>query len=171
MSGFVTQIIGPVIDVEFPEGELPGIYNALSVTKEKSKEIIIAEVQYLIGENKARAICMTSTDGLKRGDVAVDTGSSITVPVGKSTLGRIFNVLGEPVDECGPVGNTESYSIHRSAPEFVELDTKPNIFETGIKVVDLLAPYRRGGKIGLFGGAGVGKTVLIMELIVRPVST
>jgi F-type H+-transporting ATPase subunit beta len=165
MSGFVTQIIGPVIDVEFPEGELPGIYNALSITKEASKEIIIAEVQYLIGENKARAICMTSTDGLKRGDVAVDTGSSIKVPVGKSTLGRIFNVLGEPVDECGPVGNTESYSIHRSAPEFVELDTKPSIFETGIKVVDLLAPYRRGGKIGLFGGAGVGKTVLIMELI------
>lgn len=165
MSGFVTQIIGPVIDVEFPEGELPGIYNALSVTKESSKEVVIAEVQYLIGENKARAICMTSTDGLKRGDVAVDTGRSIQVPVGKSTLGRIFNVLGEPVDECGAVGNTESYSIHRSAPEFVELDTKPSIFETGIKVVDLLAPYRRGGKIGLFGGAGVGKTVLIMELI------
>ncbi len=165
MSGFVTQIIGPVIDVEFPEGELPGIYNALKVTKELSQEVIIAEVQYLIGENKARAICMTSTDGLKRGDVAVDTGSSIKVPVGKSTLGRIFNVLGEPVDECGPVGNTETYSIHRSAPEFVELDTKPSIFETGIKVVDLLAPYRRGGKIGLFGGAGVGKTVLIMELI------
>jgi F-type H+-transporting ATPase subunit beta len=165
MSGFVTQIIGPVIDVEFPEGELPAIYNALTVTKEVSKEIIIAEVQYLIGENKARAICMTTTDGLKRGDVAVDTGTSIKVPVGKSTLGRIFNVLGEPVDECGPVGNTETYSIHRSAPEFVELDTKPSIFETGIKVVDLLAPYRRGGKIGLFGGAGVGKTVLIMELI------
>jgi F-type H+-transporting ATPase subunit beta len=165
MSGFVTQIIGPVIDVEFPEGELPAIYNALKVTKETSKEIIVAEVQYLIGENKARAICMTTTDGLKRGDVAVDTGTSIKVPVGKSTLGRIFNVLGEPVDECGAVGNTETYSIHRSAPEFVELDTKPAIFETGIKVVDLLAPYRRGGKIGLFGGAGVGKTVLIMELI------
>jgi F-type H+-transporting ATPase subunit beta len=165
MNGFVTQIIGPVIDVEFPEGSLPKIYNALKVVKEVSGEVIIAEVQYLIGENKARAICMTSTDGLKRGDSVVDTGNSITVPVGKSTLGRIFNVLGEPVDECGPVGNTESYSIHRSAPEFVELDTKPSIFETGIKVVDLLAPYRRGGKIGLFGGAGVGKTVLIMELI------
>jgi F-type H+-transporting ATPase subunit beta len=165
MSGFVTQIIGPVIDVEFPEGELPGIYNALKVTKEASSEVIIAEVQYLIGENKARAICMTSTDGLKRGDIAVDTGSSIKVPVGKATLGRIFNVLGEPVDECGAVKHTEEYSIHRSAPEFVELDTKPSIFETGIKVVDLLAPYRRGGKIGLFGGAGVGKTVLIMELI------
>jgi len=164
-KGFVSQIIGPVIDVEFPEGYIPKIYNALKVVNEKSGEILIAEVQYLIGENKARAICMTSTDGLKRGDIATDTGASIAVPVGKKTLGRIFNVLGEPVDECGPVGNTEFYSIHRSAPEFVELDTKPSIFETGIKVVDLLAPYRRGGKIGLFGGAGVGKTVLIMELI------
>ena len=130
MNGFVTQIIGPVIDVEFPEGQLPGIYNALKVTKGTSGEIIIAEVQYLIGENKARAICMTSTDGLKRGDVAVDTGSSIKVPVGKVTLGRIFNVLGEPVDECGDVKVTESYSIHRPAPEFIELDTKPSIFET-----------------------------------------
>ena len=165
MNGFVTQIIGPVVDVEFPEGSLPGIYNALKLTKESTGEVIIAEVQYLIGENKARAICMTTTDGLKRGDSAVDTGSSITVPVGKCTLGRIFNVLGEPVDECGAVKNTETYSIHRSAPDFVDLETKPSIFETGIKVVDLLAPYRRGGKIGLFGGAGVGKTVLIMELI------
>tara|TARA_B110000091_G_scaffold172141_1_gene185314 strand:+ start:11655 stop:13067 length:1413 start_codon:yes stop_codon:yes gene_type:complete len=165
MNGFVTQIIGPVVDVEFPEGELPGIYNAINVIKEGSGEIIVAEVQYLIGENKARAICMTSTDGVKRGDVVKDTGSSIKVPVGKKTLGRIFNVLGEPVDECGPTGNEEVYSIHRDAPAFVELDTKPLIFETGIKVVDLLAPYRRGGKIGLFGGAGVGKTVLIMELI------
>ena len=165
MNGFVTQIIGPVVDVEFPEGSLPAIYNALKLTKELNGEIIIAEVQYLIGENKARAICMTTTDGLKRGDSAVDTGSSIAVPVGKSTLGRIFNVLGEPVDECGPVKNTETYSIHRAAPDFVDLETKPSIFETGIKVVDLLAPYRRGGKIGLFGGAGVGKTVLIMELI------
>jgi F-type H+-transporting ATPase subunit beta len=165
MNGFVTQIIGPVVDVEFPEGSLPAIYNALKLTKETTGEVIIAEVQYLIGENKARAICMTTTDGLKRGDSAVDTGSSISVPVGKSTLGRIFNVLGEPVDECGDVKNTETYSIHRSAPDFVDLETKPSIFETGIKVVDLLAPYRRGGKIGLFGGAGVGKTVLIMELI------
>ena len=165
MNGFVTQIIGPVVDVEFPEGELPGIYNAVKITKEISKEVIVAEIQYLIGENKARAICMTSTDGLKRGDSVVDTGASIAVPVGKATLGRIFNVLGEPVDECGPVGNTETASIHRDAPLFVDLETKPSIFETGIKVVDLLAPYRRGGKIGLFGGAGVGKTVLIMELI------
>jgi len=165
MNGFVTQIIGPVIDVEFPEGSLPKIYNALKVVKGNSGEVIIAEVQYLIGENKARAICMTSTDGLKRGDSVTDTGNSIMVPVGKATLGRIFNVLGEPVDECGPVIATETYSIHRPAPDFVDLDTKPSIFETGIKVVDLLAPYRRGGKIGLFGGAGVGKTVLIMELI------
>jgi F-type H+-transporting ATPase subunit beta len=165
MNGFVTQIIGPVIDVEFPSGNLPKIYNALKVNKESSNETIVAEVQYLIGENKARAICMTSTDGLKRGDIVVDTENPIRVPVGKQTLGRIFNVLGEPVDECGVVVTEETYSIHRSAPEFVDLDTKPSIFETGIKVVDLLAPYRRGGKIGLFGGAGVGKTVLIMELI------
>jgi F-type H+-transporting ATPase subunit beta len=120
-KGFVTQIIGPVIDVEFPEGAIPKIYNALKVTNEKTGEILIAEVQYLIGENKARAICMTSTDGLKRGDTVLDTGTSIAVPVGKATLGRIFNVLGEPVDECGPVNNTEFYSIHRPAPEFVEL--------------------------------------------------
>jgi F-type H+-transporting ATPase subunit beta len=165
MSGFVTQIIGPVIDVEFPDGKLPKIYNALKVQKENSGEIIVAEVQYLIGENKARAICMTTTDGLKRGDLVSDTGNSISVPVGKQTLGRIFNVLGEAVDELGEVKTAETYSIHRSAPSFVDLDTKPSIFETGIKVVDLLAPYRRGGKIGLFGGAGVGKTVLIMELI------
>jgi F-type H+-transporting ATPase subunit beta len=165
MNGFVTQIIGPVIDVEFPEGELPKIYNALEVIKEGSGEKIVAEVQYLIGENKARAICMTSTDGLKRGDNVIDTGRSITVPVGKQTLGRIFNVLGEAVDEAGEVKTSEVSSIHRSAPDFTELETTPNIFETGIKVVDLLAPYRRGGKIGLFGGAGVGKTVLIMELI------
>jgi F-type H+-transporting ATPase subunit beta len=165
MSGIVSQIIGPVVDVEFPEGEIPKIYNSLELKKSTSGDVIIAEVQYLIGENKARAICMTSTDGLKRGDTANDTGTSIAVPVGKKVLGRIFNVLGEPVDECGPVGNTETRSIHRAAPDFVDLETKPSIFETGIKVVDLLAPFRRGGKIGLFGGAGVGKTVLIMELI------
>ncbi len=165
MNGFVTQIIGPVIDVEFPEGQLPKIYNALEVTKENSGEKIIAEVQYLIGENKARAICMTSTDGLKRGDKAINSGKAISVPVGKQTLGRIFNVLGQAVDECGDVKVSDYYSIHRSAPAFTELETSPSIFETGIKVVDLLAPYRRGGKIGLFGGAGVGKTVLIMELI------
>ena len=166
MNGFVTQIIGPVVDVEFPEGSLPAIYNSLKLVRSSDDSEIIAEVQYLIGENKARAICMTSTDGLKRGDTVIDSGTSITVPVGKATLGRIFNVLGEPVDECGDLDpSTEMYSIHRSAPAFVDLETTPSIFETGIKVIDLLAPYRRGGKIGLFGGAGVGKTVLIMELI------
>ena len=166
MNGFVVQIIGPVVDVEFPEGTLPGIYNSIEIVKASDNSKIIGEVQYLIGENKARAICMTSTDGVKRGDTVIDTGKPISVPVGKATLGRIFNVLGEPVDECGDLDvNTEMYSIHRSAPEFVELETAPSIFETGIKVIDLLAPYRRGGKIGLFGGAGVGKTVLIMELI------
>jgi F-type H+-transporting ATPase subunit beta len=111
MNGFVTQIIGPVVDVEFPEGQLPGIYNALEILK--GKEIIVAEVQYLIGENKARAICMTSTDGLKRGDTVIDTGASISVPVGKQTLGRIFNVLGEPVDELAPLKEVEKYSIHK----------------------------------------------------------
>ena len=165
MNGFVTQIIGPIIDVEFPEGQLPKIYNALEVSREHNQEKIVAEVQYLIGENKARAICMTSTDGLKRGDSVKDTGKSISVPVGKKTLGRIFNVLGETVDNCGALESTDFYSIHRPAPDFTELETQPSIFETGIKVVDLLAPYRKGGKIGLFGGAGVGKTVLIMELI------
>lgn len=165
MNGFVTQIIGPVVDVEFPEGKLPNIYNALIITKEITGEKIIAEVQYLIGENKARAICMTSTDGLKRGDTVIDKQSPISVPVGKQTLGRIFNVLGDVVDECGDIKSNEVYSIHRPSPDFTQLETKPSIFETGIKVVDLLAPYRRGGKIGLFGGAGVGKTVLIMELI------
>ena len=165
MNGFVTQIIGPVIDVEFPEGKLPKIYNALEVTKAMDGEVIIAEVQYLIGENKARAICMTSTDGLKRGDIAKDTGNMIRVPVGKKTLGRIFNVLGETIDDFENVKTEETYAIHRPAPNFFDLDTRPSIFETGIKVVDLLAPYKRGGKIGLFGGAGVGKTVLIMELI------
>lgn len=165
MNGFVTQIIGPVVDIEFSHGQLPNIYNALEIIRGDSKDKVIAEVQYLIGENKARAICMTSTDGLKRGDIVLDTGAPISVPVGRKTLGRIFNVLGETVDNLGDLKNIELHSIHRSAPAFVDLETKPSIFETGIKVVDLLAPYRRGGKIGLFGGAGVGKTVLIMELI------
>jgi F-type H+-transporting ATPase subunit beta len=165
MNGFVTQIIGPVVDIEFSQGQLPNIYNALEIIRGSSKDKVVAEVQYLIGENKARAICMTSTDGLKRGDIVLDTGAPISVPVGRKTLGRIFNVLGEPVDNLGDIKNVELHSIHRSAPAFIDLETSPSIFETGIKVVDLLAPYRRGGKIGLFGGAGVGKTVLIMELI------
>jgi F-type H+-transporting ATPase subunit beta len=163
-KGFVTQIIGPVLDVKFPSGSLPPIYSALKITLDDGTDTIV-EVQQLLGDNRVRAVSMRSTDGLKRGVEAVDLGMPITVPVGTPTLGRIFNVIGEPVDEQGEVNFTETLPIHRDAPAFTELETKPSIFETGIKVVDLLAPYRRGGKIGLFGGAGVGKTVLIMELI------
>jgi F-type H+-transporting ATPase subunit beta len=162
--GNVTQIIGPVLDIEFTSGKLPKVYNAIEVTL-SSGAIVVCEVQQLLGDNKVRAVSMSSTDGMKRGVEAVDTGKPISVPVGAPTLGRIFNILGQPVDEMGPVDSSETLPIHRNAPAFTELETKPSVFETGIKVVDLLAPYRRGGKIGLFGGAGVGKTVLIMELI------
>ena len=162
--GFVNQIIGPVLDITFPSGNLPAIYSALEITLADGS-INIVEVQQLLGDNKVRAVSMRSTDGLKRGVEAKDLAGPISVPVGTPTLGRIFNVIGEPVDEQGEVNYDETLPIHREAPAFTELETKPSIFETGIKVVDLLAPYRRGGKIGLFGGAGVGKTVLIMELI------
>lgn len=162
-SGYITQVIGPVIDAVFSSGVLPKIYSALEV---KSKEgPIICEVQQLLGDNRVRAIAMSATDGLQRGVPVLDLGSPISVPVGKATLGRIFNVLGQPVDNLTDSVGEETLPIHRPAPAFTDLETKPAIFETGIKVVDLLAPYRRGGKIGLFGGAGVGKTVLIMELI------
>ncbi len=161
--GFITQIIGPVIDVEYPNGTLPKMFNALNVMNGNS--IVVCEVQQLLGDNKVRAIAMSATDGLKRGLEVVDTKNPITVPVGIPPLGRIFNVLGEPVDELGDVKSENFLPIHRPSPLFIQLETKPAIFETGIKVVDLLAPYRKGGKIGLFGGAGVGKTVLIMELI------
>jgi F-type H+-transporting ATPase subunit beta len=163
-KGYVTQIIGPVLDIEFPNGTLPPIYSAIEIELQDGSSTIV-EVQQLLGDNKVRAVSMRSTDGLKRGVEAIDLGTPITVPVGTPTLGRIFNVIGEPVDEQGAVSSDETLPIHRDAPAFTELETKPSIFETGIKVVDLLAPYRRGGKIGLFGGAGVGKTVLIMELI------
>nr|YP_010283233.1 ATP synthase CF1 subunit beta [Psammodictyon constrictum]ULD16352.1 ATP synthase CF1 subunit beta [Psammodictyon constrictum] len=163
-KGFVTQIIGPVLDIEFPSGDLPPIYSAIKIELEDGSSTIV-EVQQLLGDNQVRAVSMRSTDGLKRGIEAIDLGAPISVPVGTPTLGRIFNVIGEPVDEKGDVSYDETLPIHRDAPAFTELETKPSIFETGIKVVDLLAPYRRGGKIGLFGGAGVGKTVLIMELI------
>jgi F-type H+-transporting ATPase subunit beta len=163
-TGYISQIIGPVLDVEFPNGELPKIYNAL-VIETTDGDAITCEVQQLLGNNKVRAVSMTSTDGLKRGASVTDTGAPITVPVGTETLGRIFNVMGVPVDELGPCEAPSGLPIHRPSPAFDDLDTKPSIFETGIKVVDILAPYRRGGKIGLFGGAGVGKTVLIMELI------
>ena len=162
-KGYVTQIIGPVLDIEFPDGNLPPIYSAIQI--DTNDGVNIVEVQQLLGDNRVRAVAMRSTDGLKRGVEAVDLGAPISVPVGAPTLGRIFNVIGEPVDEQGEVKFDETLPIHRDAPAFTELETKPSIFETGIKVVDLLAPYRRGGKIGLFGGAGVGKTVLIMELI------
>jgi len=163
-KGYVTQIIGPVLDIQFPSGSLPPIYSAIKIALDDGTSTIV-EVQQLLGDNRVRAVSMRSTDGLKRGVEAVDLGMPITVPVGTPTLGRIFNVIGEPVDEQGEVNYDETLPIHRDAPAFTELETKPSIFETGIKVVDLLAPYRRGGKIGLFGGAGVGKTVLIMELI------
>jgi F-type H+-transporting ATPase subunit beta len=162
-TGYISQIIGPVVDIEFPSGDLPKVYNALTIGS--GDDSVICEVQQLLGNNKVRAVSMTSTDGLKRNTSVIDTGAPITVPVGKATLGRIFNVLGTPVDELGPCNAESGLPIHRPAPLFTDLETKPSIFETGIKVVDLLAPYRRGGKIGLFGGAGVGKTVLIMELI------
>jgi F-type H+-transporting ATPase subunit beta len=162
-TGFISQIIGPVLDIEFPGGDLPKVYNAVTVGSGDSA--VTCEVQQLLGNNKVRSVSMTSTDGLKRGQEVTDTGAPISVPVGSATLGRIFNVLGSPVDELGDCNASSTLPIHRSSPAFSDLETKPSIFETGIKVVDLLAPYRRGGKIGLFGGAGVGKTVLIMELI------
>jgi F-type H+-transporting ATPase subunit beta len=166
--GYVTQVIGPVLDVEFPSGKLPSIYNALKIKASTESGIpieITCETQQLLGDNRIRAVAMSSTDGLVRGMEVLDTGAAITVPVGPATLGRIFNVIGEPVDEVGVVNNQETSPIHRAAPKFMDLTTTPEVFETGIKVIDLLAPYRKGGKIGLFGGAGVGKTVLIQELI------
>ena len=167
-TGVITKIIGPVIDAEFSSGKMPQIYNALKVqgTNSAGQEVsVTCEVQQLLGDNQVRAVAMSSTDGMVRGMEVVDTGAAITVPVGMATLGRIFNVLGEPVDEKGPVNNEATFPIHRPAPKFTDLETKPSVFETGIKVIDLLTPYRRGGKIGLFGGAGVGKTVIMMELI------
>jgi F-type H+-transporting ATPase subunit beta len=163
-KGFVTQIIGPVLDIAFTDGNLPPIYSALKIELADGSSTIV-EVQQLLGDNQVRAVSMRSTDGLKRGVEVLDLGAPISVPVGSVTLGRIFNVIGEPVDEQGDVSFDETLPIHRDAPAFTELETKPSIFETGIKVVDLLAPYRRGGKIGLFGGAGGGKTVLIMDVI------
>ncbi len=167
-TGKISQVIGAVVDVEFEPGQLPPIYNALRVTNpaiDERENNLVLEVAQHLGENSVRTIAMDSTDGLKRGQVVVDTGKQICAPVGRKTLGRIINVIGEPVDEMGPLGNDKEYAIHRDAPAFEDQSTKVEAFTTGIKVVDLLAPYARGGKIGLFGGAGVGKTVLIMELI------
>ena len=167
-TGRITQVIGPVVDVEFDAGKLPEIYHCLKVTNPSVDDRewnLVLEVAQHLGENTVRTIAMDATDGLVRGQDVLDTGKQIVMPVGRKTLGRIMNVIGEPVDEAGPVDAETEWEIHRPAPEFVDQSTTVEAFETGIKVVDLLAPYARGGKIGLFGGAGVGKTVLIMELI------
>ena len=162
-NGIIRRVIGPVGDVQFPSGKLPDIYNAIEVNLDDHK-IVMEAVQH-IGDNSVRCISLFSTDGLSRGCPAVDTGAPIKMPVGEATLGRMFNVVGEPIDGKGPVNAEEYMPIHRQAPAFTDIAPSTEILETGIKVVDLLAPYSKGGKIGLFGGAGVGKTVLIMELI------
>ncbi len=163
-EGLITQIIGPVVDVEFQQGELPEIYNALKIIGEDGK-IIIAEVQQMLGSNRVRTVAMSSTDGLKRGMKVINTGEPIKIPVGKNILGRILNVTGDPVDNMGPIDTQDYLPIHRPSPSLIDQNTDIEILETGIKAIDLLQPYQKGGKIGLFGGAGVGKTVLIMELI------
>ncbi len=168
-TGRVLQILGGVVDVEFPEGEVPELYEAIQVDRE-DKQPLILEVQKHLGENWVRTVAMDATDGLQRGVPAVATGAPITVPVGQETLGRIFNVLGRPVDEKGGVKAAMRYPIHRLAPSFAEQSTRVEVFETGIKVIDLIAPFTKGGKTGIFGGAGTGKTVIIMELI-RSVAT
>lgn len=167
-AGRIIQVLGPVVDVEFPPGGLPEVYTALKVTNANlsaAADNLTLEVAQHLGENTVRTIAMDSTEGLGRGMAVTNTGAPIQVPVGKATLGRILNVTGEPVDEMGPVKAQEYWSIHRAPPPFTEQDVRVQMFETGIKVIDLLAPYTRGGKIGLFGGAGVGKTVLLQELI------
>ncbi len=170
-TGKILQIIGPVIDAEFPPGQLPNIYNAIRVEEPEDKKTgrpeikVTFEVAQHLGENRVRAVAMNTTDGLVRGMAVKDTGAPISVPVGRETLGRLINVLGEPVDEMGPLNAKKRYPIHRPAPTLDEQETKTEVLETGIKVVDLLEPYSKGGKVGLFGGAGVGKTVIIMELI------
>jgi F-type H+-transporting ATPase subunit beta len=167
--GKVVQVIGPVVDVAFDEKNLPPIYTAVRITSEgfevPAPIDIVTEVQQHLGEGRVRAVAMQPTDGLVRGMKALDTGAPISIPVGRETLGRIMNVIGNPVDEQGPIKYTKTYPIHRHAPTFEQQNTSLEMFETGIKVIDLLEPYLRGGKIGLFGGAGVGKTVIIMELI------
>src|SRR3989339_104834 len=168
-TGFVSQIIGVVVDVEFPSGDLPGIYTAIRIQRDTpgdyGKMEIVAEVQQHLGDNTVRAVSMSSTDGLKKGSKVINTGKVISVPVGRETLGRMFNTLGEPIDNMGDAKAKKFNPIHREPPSFEEQDTTVSMLETGLKVVDLLAPYPKGGKIGLFGGAGVGKTVIIMELI------
>jgi F-type H+-transporting ATPase subunit beta len=161
--GRVIQVMGPVVDVEFPAGELPDIYDAVEIPRDGGR--LVVEVQQHLGNDWVRCVAMDATDGLRRGMEAINTGTPIMVPVGRATLGRIFNILGEPVDNAGSVEAEEHYPIHRPAPSFEEQVTKPEFLETGLKVIDLIAPFTRGGKTGVFGGAGVGKTVIIQELI------
>jgi F-type H+-transporting ATPase subunit beta len=163
--GRVVQVIGPVVDIEFPGGKLPNIYNAIKIENEDSGIDLTCEVMQQLGDNRVRSVAMSSTDGLVRGMEAVDQNDPISTPVGEAVLGRVFNVLGETIDNRGEVETNERMPIHRPAPKFEEQETSTELFETGIKVIDLIAPYTRGGKVGLFGGAGVGKTVLIQELI------
>ena len=165
-DGILRQVIGPTIDVEFPPHELPNLLNAITIKDPEKKIDLTAEVAMHLGENLVRCIALSSTDGLTRGMKAIDTGAPIEVPVGKSTLGRLFNLLGTPLDHQGELqGDVPKWPIHRQAPTFAEQETKTSVFETGIKVIDLLCPYPKGGKVGLFGGAGVGKSVIVMELI------
>lgn len=166
--GRIVQVMGPVVDVEFPPDQLPEIYNALEIPRDGRR--LVVEVQQHLGNDWVRTVAMDSTDGLRRGMEVIDTGAPITMPVGPNTLGRIFNVLGEPIDNLGPIEAADYYPIHRPAPPFEEQVTEPQFFETGIKVIDLVAPFTKGGKTGVFGGAGVGKTVIIMELI-RTIAT
>jgi len=166
--GKIIQVMGPVVDVEFSSSKLPAIYTALKVTNStisNQEWNLVLEVAHQLGGNRVRCIAMDSTEGIERGQNVLNTGDGITIPVGKESLGRLLNVVGEPIDEAGPVETKERWPIHRPAPKFIEQSTKLELFETGIKVIDLLAPFLKGGKIGLFGGAGVGKTVLLMELI------
>ncbi len=162
-KGRVIAITGPVVDIEFPQGQLPAIFNAVEI--QRSGGTLVCEVQQHLGNNWVRTVAMTTTDGLARGTEAIDTGGPISVPVGPATLGRVFNVLGEPIDNKGPVDAEERRPIHRAAPTFEEQTTATEVFETGLKVIDLIAPFAKGGKVGVFGGAGVGKTVIIQELI------
>ncbi|HEY8167193.1 MAG TPA: F0F1 ATP synthase subunit beta, partial [Candidatus Limnocylindrales bacterium] len=162
--GKVIQITGPVIDVAFPAGQLPAIYNAIEVRRPDGG-VLVCEVQQHLGNNWVRSVAMTTTDGLPRGAEVRDTGAPITVPVGEVTLGRVFDVLGEPIDGRGPVESSVRLPIHRAAPAFDQQTTADVVFETGLKVIDLVCPFKKGGKIGIFGGAGVGKTVIIQELI------
>src|SRR4029079_16423871 len=163
-TGRVIQITGPVVDIEFPAGQLPGIYNAVEIQRE-GQDSLVCEVQQHLGNNWVRSVAMTTTDGLARGVAVLDTGAPISVPVGEATLGRVFELLGRPIAHKGPGGTDLRLPIHRSAPAFDQQSTEVEVFETGLKIIDLICPFKKGGKIGIFGGAGVGKTVIIQELI------